>query len=90
MAAKLPNFVVTDGAATTTWEQTIGRPRVCLIGLKDVKCVIPGVFDLFEAVSNRMVSCSDGSASSHTSVTTNWTAMPLPEFVFFTTLMIFQ
>lgn len=56
MAAKLPNFVVTDGAATTTWEQTVGRPRVCLIGLKDVKCVIPGVFDLFEAVSNRMVS----------------------------------
>ena len=34
------------------------------------------VFDLFEAVPNMMVSCSDGSASPHTSVTSNWTALP--------------
>lgn len=38
MAAKLPNYVATDGAVTTTWLQAVGRPKVCLI-------------DLFEAVS---------------------------------------
>ena len=32
--------------------------------------------DLFGAVPYMMVSCSDGSASPHTSVTTNWTALP--------------
>lgn len=38
VATKLPNYVATDGAATTTWLQAVGRPKVCLI-------------DLFEAVS---------------------------------------
>ena len=39
-------------------------------------------FYLFEAVPNMMVSCSDGSASPHTSVTSNWTALPSAEFAF--------
>ena len=47
------------------------------LGLKEVEHTVNrNAFDLFEAVPYMMVSCSDGSASPHTSVTTNWTALP--------------
>ena len=42
--------MVNDGAATSEWEQAVGRPMVCLIGLKEVEhSGRITLFNLFEA-----------------------------------------
>ena len=80
---KAVQFAVTDGAATAEGWLASRRQDYASTSpaSKRSNTLNRNAFSLFEAVPN-MLSCSDGSASPHTSVTSNWTALPSAEFAF--------
>ena len=75
---KAVQSAVTGGAVTAEWRVASRRQDYTSTNSasKRSNIVSCDTFDLFEAVPNMKVSCSDGSASPHTSVTSNWTALP--------------